>query len=74
MTPGDCHYASGNYFTRRRFLVFKRLLEYVGFEPGRFHARWISGSEGAKFAATIKDIAEKTKSLGPNKKMRDDIV
>jgi coenzyme F420-reducing hydrogenase delta subunit len=46
----------------------------VGFEPGRFNARWISGSEGAKFAATIKELAKQTKSLGPNKKMRDDIV
>jgi len=50
------------------------LLEYVGFEPGRLTARWISGSEGAKFTTTIKDITEKIKSLGPNKKMRDDIV
>jgi coenzyme F420-reducing hydrogenase delta subunit len=49
-------------------------LEYVGFEPGRFHARWISASEGAKFASTMKEIAETIKSLGPNKKMRDDIV
>jgi coenzyme F420-reducing hydrogenase delta subunit len=54
--------------------LLKRLLEYVGFEPGRFQARWISGSEGAKFTATIKDMTEKIKSLGPNKKMRDDIV
>jgi len=46
----------------------------VGFEPGRFHARWISGSEGAKFAETIKNIAEITKSLGSNKKVRDDIA
>jgi coenzyme F420-reducing hydrogenase delta subunit len=54
--------------------LLKRLLEYVGFEPGRFQARWISGSEGAKFTSTIKDLTEKIKSLGPNKKMRDDIV
>jgi coenzyme F420-reducing hydrogenase delta subunit len=54
--------------------LFKRLLEYVGFEPGRFQARWISGSEGAKFTTTMKDITEKIKSLGPNKKMRDDII
>ena len=53
-------------------MVFKRLLEYVGFEPGRFQARWISGSEGAKFASTVKDITETIKSLGPNKKMRDE--
>lgn len=52
--------------------MFKRLLEFVGFEPGRFQARWISGSEGAKFAATVKDITEKIKALGPNTKMKEE--
>ncbi|MFZ5639977.1 MAG: hydrogenase iron-sulfur subunit [Bacillota bacterium] len=68
--PGDCHYATGNYFTRRRFLIFKRLLEYVGFEPGRFQARWISGAEGQKFADNTKKVVDDIKALGPNKRMR----
>jgi coenzyme F420-reducing hydrogenase delta subunit len=46
------------------------LLEYVGFEPGRFRARWISGSEGAKFAQTVEEITAEIKALGPNTKMR----
>ena len=25
--PGDCHYTSGNYYTRRRFMVLKEMLE-----------------------------------------------
>ena len=57
---------------RRRFLIFKRLLEYVGFEPGRFNARWISGSEGAKFAGEVTEISNRLSALGPNKKMRDE--
>lgn len=65
--PGDCHYATGNYFTRRRFLVMRRLLEYVGIEPGRFHARWISGAEGPKFAQTCREISEQVRDLGPYK-------
>jgi len=52
--------------------VFKRLLEFVGFEPGRLSARWISGSEGAKFAATAQKITDHTRALGPNTKMRDE--
>jgi coenzyme F420-reducing hydrogenase delta subunit len=59
-------------FTRRRYLVFKRLLEHIGFEPGRFQARWISGSEGAKFARTVQEITENLSQLGPNTRMRDD--
>lgn len=69
--PGDCHYVSGNFFTRRRFLVMKRLLEFVGFEPGRFQARWISGAEGQKFAENTRKVVEDIKSLGPNSKMRN---
>ena len=43
--PGDCHYISGNYVARRRFAVLKRLLEYVGIEPGRVQFTWISAAE-----------------------------
>jgi len=50
----------------------KRLLEYVGLEPGRFKARWISGSEGQKWADTVKEMSEQIRALGPNRKMRDD--
>ena len=46
----------------------KRLLEYVGYEPGRFNARWISGSEGQKWADTTKEMTEQIKALGPNKR------
>ncbi len=49
----------------------KRMLEFVGVEPGRFHARWLSGSEAQKFADTITSITEQVKALGPNKKLRD---
>lgn len=69
--PGDCHYATGNYYARRRMLVFKRLLEYVGIEPERFQVRWISGSEGQKFAENAIKLSEQIKALGPNRKLRD---
>ncbi len=69
--PGDCHYSTGNYHTRRRMLLFKRLLEYVGIEPERFQVKWISGSEGQKFAETANKLSEEIKVLGPNRKLRD---
>ncbi len=69
--PGDCHYHSGNYFTRRRLSVLRRLLEYMGIEPERFQVRWISGSEGAKFARVMTDVTAEIKALGPNRKLRD---
>lgn len=69
--PGDCHYHSGNFYTRRRFTVLKRTLEYLGIEPERFQVRWISGSEGAKFAAVMNQVTEDIKKIGPNRKLRD---
>ena len=49
----------------------QRFLEYMGVEPGRFQARWISGSEGPKFAQTMTKLTEDVKKLGPNGKLRD---
>ena len=69
--PGDCHYTSGNYFTRRRFLLMKRFLEYSGIEPGRFQARWISASEAAKFRDTVIKLTDEIRGLGPNRKFRE---
>ena len=30
--PGDCHYTSGNYFTRRRMALLFSMLDYLGIE------------------------------------------
>lgn len=66
--PGDCHYSEGNYFTRRRGLLLNKLLEYVGIEPERFQVRWVSASEGAKFAQTVEQVTQQIKALGPNRR------
>ena len=69
--PGDCHYTSGNYYVRRRLSAFRRLLEFSGLEPERFEVRWISASEGDRFAEVMQSMTEKIKALGPNGKWRD---
>ena len=66
--PGDCHYATGNYFTRRRFMLMQRLLEYNGIDPKRFQAKWISGAEAVKFRDTVTEVSAQIKALGPNTK------
>jgi coenzyme F420-reducing hydrogenase delta subunit len=63
--PGDCHYATGNYFAKRRLMAFKRLLEFAGLEPERFQVRWISGSEAGKFRDTVIQVCEQLRALGP---------
>ncbi|RJX23368.1 MAG: hydrogenase iron-sulfur subunit [Dethiobacter sp.] len=69
--PGDCHYTSGNYFARRRFLLLQRFLEFLGMEPERFQVHWISASEGNRFAAVMTETTDKIRALGPNRKLRD---
>lgn len=69
--PGDCHYSTGNYYTRRRFSVFINLLEYMGIEKERFKIDWISAAEASKFATVMNEVLENVHRLGPNKTLRD---
>ncbi|MCW2278654.1 hydrogenase iron-sulfur subunit [Heliophilum fasciatum] len=69
--PGDCHYGTGNYFTRRRFLLMQRLLTFMGVDPRRFQARWISGSEAPKFRDVVTELTEQVRPLGPNRLWRE---
>lgn len=63
--PGDCHYAKGNYYARRRIMLLKELLQSVGIEPERFHFEWVSASEGVRFAEVVKEMTEKIEKVGP---------
>lgn len=70
--PGDCHYQTGNYRARRRMAITKKLLEYVGIEPERFQASWVSASEGAKFADVVTEVTDDLKKVGPNRLFIDE--
>ena len=65
--PGDCHYSKGNYFTRRRLKILGTLLEHIGIDPKRFQIKWISASEGGRFADVVKKMTKDIKSLGQQK-------
>ena len=64
--PGDCHYINGNYKARRRVKLLKEILPKFGFEEDRLKLTWIGASEGVDFAATIKEMVDQVKALGPN--------
>lgn len=72
--PGECHYQHGNYYTRRRFILMRRLLEYFGINPDRLKLAWVSASEGTKFADVIHKITEDIRAIGPMNKLRKDVV
>ncbi len=63
--PGDCHYITGNYYSRRRFLVTKEMLSFVGYHENRVQFSWVSAAEGAKFAEVVKKVTGDIKKLGP---------
>ena len=64
--PGDCHYIDGNYKARRRMVLLHNILDTLGIEKERVWIRWISASEGQKFADTMKEMTEAIRKLGPN--------
>ena len=64
--PGDCHYEKGNYYTRRRFALLKKIFEELDMEADRLLLSWISASEGPKYARVATEFTEKIKKLGKN--------
>lgn len=63
--PGDCHFTHGNYHARRRWMVFRALLDFTGIPPERVMFSWISAAEGSKFADLINSVTEDIRKLGP---------
>jgi coenzyme F420-reducing hydrogenase delta subunit len=68
--PGDCHYIKGNMYARRRILLLKELLEFIGLEEKRFKMSWVSAAEGAKFTRIIDEFVQELQPLGPQTRLR----
>lgn len=62
---GDCHFSTGNYHARRRFAIFRDLLDFLGVPEGRVTFAWVSASEGTKWQQVVNDTASRVKALGP---------
>lgn len=69
--PGDCHYVTGNYYTRRRMALLFGFLDYLGIEKERTRVEWVSAAEGAKFSAVMNDFVKQVTALGENKRLSD---
>ncbi|MCG2768681.1 MAG: hydrogenase iron-sulfur subunit [Anaerolineae bacterium] len=63
--PGDCHYATGNYYARNRAEVLGWLLDLAGLDASRLVLDWVSAGEGQRFASLVSDFTEKITRLGP---------
>lgn len=63
--PNDCHYTSGNFHARRRWIVFRGLLDFLGIDVRRIRYSWVSAAEGAKWADLVNETVAGIRELGP---------
>ncbi len=65
---GDCHYITGNEYTKERFeKLHSFLIKQLGINPNRVRLEWVSASEGKRFADVITEFTNQIKELGPFK-------
>ncbi len=63
---GDCHYMTGNEYTKERFeRLHSLIIQQLGIDGRRLRLEWISASEGKQFADLITAFTQQVKSLGP---------
>lgn len=66
---GDCHYISGNEYTKERFeRLYNIIIKQLGVNEKRVRLEWISASEGKRFAEVITEFTNEIKDLGPLRK------
>ena len=51
--------------------MLKEIIKSAGFDESRVWLRWISASEGQRFADTISEITAALKEKGPNPLKRE---
>jgi len=63
--PGDCHYVQGNLVARRRFTIFRSLMDFIGIDLRRLHFAWVSAAEGHKWARVVTEVTAAVTEAGP---------
>lgn len=63
--PNDCHYTYGNFHARRRWMVFRKLIDFTGIDINRISYTWVSAAEGARWAEVVNSTVETVRKLGP---------
>ena len=63
--PNDCHYTSGNFHARRRWITFRGLLDFMGIDVRRIQYSGVSAAEGAKWADVVNTTVANIRELGP---------
>lgn len=68
--PNDCHYTSGNFHARRRWIVFRDLIDFLGMDINRLCFSWVSAAEGNQWAEIVNTFTDQVRKLGPYKEYK----
>jgi coenzyme F420-reducing hydrogenase delta subunit len=68
---GECHYLMGNIRAKKRVNKLKKDFTQLGLEPERLEMFNLSSSEGPRFQAIAKEMAERAFGLGPSPLKRE---
>jgi F420-non-reducing hydrogenase iron-sulfur subunit len=69
--PNDCHYTSGNFHARRRWMVYKSMMDFWGFDSRRMFFSWVSAAEGAKWGNLVNEVVTEVRNMGPYEKYKE---
>lgn len=64
--PGDCHYSEGNLYEEKKIKLLKKLLSLSCLGSERLELKWVSASEGQRFAQIVTQFTEQIRKLGPS--------
>ncbi len=63
---GNCHHVRGNERGQARVARARQLLRSIGLEGERLDMFFVSGGQGATFAAVAHEMTERVRALGPS--------
>jgi F420-non-reducing hydrogenase iron-sulfur subunit len=69
--PNDCHYSTGNFHARRRWIIFRNLLNFSGIDTERIQFSWVSAAEGFKWADVVNTTVAKIREMGPYRNYKE---
>ena len=62
---GDCHYVNGNYHTKARMDMLKKLFKHIGVNEDRIDFKQCSSGEAALFVEIVTGFDKRIKEIGP---------
>ncbi|MDY7038087.1 MAG: hydrogenase iron-sulfur subunit [Thermodesulfobacteriota bacterium] len=66
---GHCHFQDGNYQTRKKVLLIKKIMDAFGIEPERLGINLALDPDGQKIPRLIQEMKTSLVRLGPVKKI-----